>query len=86
MSWSSEELETLSEPVRVTGEEVRGPETEAEVVLGPEWGDEGRAGMVRVRLKEEEAVLRAKLGSDDDEGALCRGVVGALMLPPPPPP
>lgn len=41
-----------------------------------------------VRLKEEEAVLRAKLGSGDDEeeGALCRGVTGALMLPPTPPP
>lgn len=81
--WSSEDLETLSEPVRVRGDEVRGPETEAEVVLGPEWGDRGGAGMVRVRLKEEEAVLRAKLGSDDDGVALCIGVVGALILPPP---
>lgn len=42
--------------------------------------------MVWVRLKEEEAVLRAKPGSSDDEGivALCKGVAGALRLPPPP--
>lgn len=83
-------VETLSEPVRVKGEEV--------VVLGkdlveesePVWGERGGAGGARVvwvRLKEEEAVLRAKLGSGDDEGivALCKGVAGALTLPPPPP-
>lgn len=66
---------------------------EEEVVLGedlgeefePVWGEWGTRA-VWVRLKEEEAVFRAKLGSGDEEGALCKGVVGALMLPPPPPP
>lgn len=85
--------ETLKEPVRVKGEEVPGGAMEE--VLGeesePAWGEGGGVGGVRlvlVRLKEEEAVLRAKLGSGDDEeeGALCRGVAGALMLPPPPTP
>lgn len=37
------------------------------------------------RLKEEEAVLLAKLGSDVTGGALCAGVVGALLLAPPAP-
>lgn len=88
----SEDLEaeeTLNEPVRVKGEE------EEEVVVLREdfgepvsggWEGAGGARVVWVRLKEEEAVLRAKLGSADDEGvvALCKGVAGALMLPPPP--
>lgn len=90
----SEDLEaeeTLNEPVRVKGEE-----EEVVVVLREDFGEpvsggwEGAGGarVVWVRLKEEEAVLRAKLGSADDEGvvALCKGVAGALMLPPPPPP
>lgn len=88
----SEDLEaeeTLNEPVRVKGEE-----EEVVVVLREDFGEpvsggwEGAGGarVVWVRLKEEEAVLRAKLGSADDEGvvALCKGVAGALMLPPPP--
>lgn len=92
-----EVAETLSEPVRVNGEEVLGGVMEEEVFeedLGEEaeCGERGGAGaggrVVRVRLKEEEAVFRAKLGSGDDEEvvALCRGVTGALTLPPPPPP
>lgn len=94
-----EVAETLNEPVRVKGEEVPGGAMEGEVVvlgedLGErsepvwaEWGGAGGARVVWVRLKEEEAVLRAKPGSGDDEGgvALCKGVAGALMLPPPPP-
>lgn len=88
----SEDLEveeTLNEPVRVKGEE-----EEVVVVLREDFGEpvsggwEGAGGarVVWVRLKEEEAVFRAKLGSADDEGvvALCKGVAGALMLPPPP--
>lgn len=67
---------------------------EEEVVLGedlgeesePVWGEWGGARVVWVRLKDEEAVLRAKLGSRNNEVPLCKGVVGALMLPPPPPP
>lgn len=64
---------------------------EEEVVLGEDLGEEfepvwGGTRAVWVRLKDEEAVLRAKLGSGDEEVALCKGVVGALMLPPPPPP
>lgn len=40
--------------------------------------------MVRVCLKEEDAVLRANPGSSDDDGfeALCKGVAGALTIPP----
>lgn len=93
-------METLREAVRVKGEEVPGgAKEEEEVVLGKdlveesepvwgEWGGAGGARVVWVRLKEEEAVLRAKLGSGDDEGVvdLCKGVAGALTLPPPPPP
>lgn len=94
-----EVAETLNEPVRVKGEEVLGGVMEEEVVfeedLGEEaepvcgtWGGAGEGRVVRVRLKEEEAVFRAKLGSGDDEEVvtLCKGVAGALMLPPPPPP
>lgn len=91
-----EVAETLSEPVRVNGEVVLGGVMEEEIFeedLGEEaeCGERGGAEggrVVRVRLKEEEAVFRAKLGSADDEEvvALCRGVTGALMLPPPPPP
>lgn len=91
-----EVAETLDEPVRVKGEEVPEGAMEEEVVfeedLGeesePVWGEWGGARVVWVRLKEEEAVLRAKPGSSDDEGALplCEGVTGALTLPPPPPP
>ena len=86
----SEDLEveeTLNEPVRVKGEEVVVVEDFGEPVSGG-WEGAGGARVVWVRLKEEEAVLRAKLGSADDEGVvtLCKGVTGALMLPPPPPP
>lgn len=87
-----EVAETLNEPVRVNGEEVLGGVMEEEVFeedLGEEaGGGAGGVRVVRVRLKEEEAVFRAKLGSGDDEDvvALCRGVTGALTLPPPPPP
>lgn len=85
-----EVAETLSEPVRVKGEEMLGGAAEEEVFgeeSEPAWGGAGGARVVWVRLKEEEAVLRAKPGSGDDEGvaALCKGVAGALTLPPAPP-
>lgn len=84
----SEGLEeaTLREPVRVKAEEVEvfgedlGEESEAA------WGNceaAGGARVVLVRLKEEEAVLRAKPGSGEEVEVLCRGVAGALRLPPP---
>lgn len=97
----SEDLEeeaaaTLSEPVRANGEEALGGPAKEEVVvvvLGEDLWAESEPGVaVRtrealVRLKEEEAVLRAKPGSGDDgDVALCKGVVGALTLHPPPPP
>lgn len=85
--WGSEDLATLTEPVRVKGEEAT---AEGELVLGgdfePVWGEWGWARLVWLHLNEEEAVFRAKLGSGDEEVALWKGVVGALMLPPPPPP
>lgn len=80
-----EELETLSEPALVRGEEAPGGAAEEEdVVLEEDLGEE-LGPVVRVCLKEEEAVFWAKLGSSDDEEDLCRGVLGALTLPPPPP-
>lgn len=93
----TEDLEGAETSVRVTGEEAPGGATEEEVVLvifgedfgeqsEPVWGEWGRARVVWDCLKEDEAVLRAKLGSGEDEGAvaLCNGVAGALTLSPPP--
>lgn len=89
----SEDLEevevdvTLSEPARMK----LGGCMREEVVFGEDLGEDSvamdGARVVLVRLKEEEAVLRAKPGRSAEEvEVLCNGVAGALTLPPPSPP
>lgn len=70
----------LSEPVRLREEEEPKEATEEEVFFRDELGGAGEE-----RLKEEEAVLWAKLGGATG-GALRAGVEGALELAPPPAP
>lgn len=85
--WKREVWETLSEPVR---DLLGGATEELVVVLGRrgllEESEAALEGRRAVFLNENEAVLRAKPGSEEDPVALCRGVDGALTLPPPPTP